>query len=381
MFKLLLLLGFFICQTKIYAQPSNYKCVYIVDSILVIDDPAEGDDISQNEIADVTVLKNKDTLKNLGFEKFDCAIYLFTKKYRLRPDSTKLIPSTKQMEIKENTWFLRGNPFNGEFIDYYYSGDKKEQGSFAKGKLNGAYKVYYKNGKLSVEREYRGGVADGMEKEYSEDGSLKQKGNFVDGKEEGIWEMYFPNGQVKQRSTFVHGVMNGEITIYYSTGQLYVVEFAENGKITPDERFEKVDKLIKKAKESDKNQDFDAAIRYCSKAVDLDTNYARTYFVRGTFKLGNLQYDEAVDDFDHALRIEPFMDVSLANRAFARIQKHEFGGGRKLVENKYVTVLAGKNNVPFSEEEKDKICSDLREAVFLGNDSKKIKDALLKYCK
>ena len=53
--------------------------IYIVDSIPVIDDPEEGNEIVETDIADVTVIKNKDTLKLLGYDKLDRAIFIFTK--------------------------------------------------------------------------------------------------------------------------------------------------------------------------------------------------------------------------------------------------------------------------------------------------------------
>jgi hypothetical protein len=77
-----------------FGQNSNDKILYVVDSIPVIDDPEEGNDISQNDIADMTVIRNKDTLKQLGYESLDGIIYLFTKEYRNRPDSLKQIPSS-----------------------------------------------------------------------------------------------------------------------------------------------------------------------------------------------------------------------------------------------------------------------------------------------
>ncbi len=79
-----------------FGQDTGGKIVYIVDSIPVIDDPEEGNEIIETDIAELTVIKNKDSLKLLGFDKFDGAIYIFTKEYRKRSDDIQLIPSSKQ---------------------------------------------------------------------------------------------------------------------------------------------------------------------------------------------------------------------------------------------------------------------------------------------
>ena len=95
--------------------------MFVVDSIPVIDDPEEGNEIVQRDVADITVIKNKDTLNRLGYSQFDGATFIFTKEYRNRPDSLKQIPSSKQMERKNGVWLFHKVSYTGRFIDYYYS--------------------------------------------------------------------------------------------------------------------------------------------------------------------------------------------------------------------------------------------------------------------
>jgi tetratricopeptide (TPR) repeat protein len=240
--------------------------------------------------------------------------------------------------------------------------------------------MYYQNGKVAAERDYRDGIENGFEMEYYEDGSLKQKGEFVNGKENGIWDMYFPNGQIKQRSHFIDGVMDGESTTYYSTGKILAVEVTKNGKTTPDKGLEKVNQAMNKGHGSYKEGDYKTAIKNYSKAIELDSSYAEAYFSRGTIKLNDFKFDEAIADFDKALRFEPFMAGALSNRAFARIRKYEFGNSRTLSKSKEMTVLASKDPVPVPQAEKEKICSDLQTALFLGTKTKMINEAISTYC-
>jgi hypothetical protein len=78
----------------------NNDIFLVVDSIFVIDDPEKGDDILNEDVSDLLIVRNKDSLKLLGYEQFDAVSFVFTKAYRSRPDSIKMIPSTKSMQKK-----------------------------------------------------------------------------------------------------------------------------------------------------------------------------------------------------------------------------------------------------------------------------------------
>lgn len=138
---------------------------------------------------------------------------------------------------------------------------------------------------------------------------------------------------------------------------------------------------MQKSKESSTNGDRKSAIKYCNKVIEIDGEYAEAYFSRGTLKLNEMLFDEAIADLDKALTIEPFMTYAIANRAFARIRKHEFGGDRELLKNSEVTVFASKKKVEISESEKVKICMDLKQAIFLGDEAEMVLEAEAKYCK
>lgn len=376
-----LTISIFLFTLRSFGQDKTENIVYIVDKITILEDPEKGNEIVESEIADINVIKNKDSLKNLGFEKFDGAIYIYTKEFRKRPEEIKQIPSTKQMERKNGIWRYNNEIYNGKFIDYYYSGRIQGEGILKNGKLEGLRKMYFQNGNLSVERYYTNSISNGLEKEYYEDGTLKQKGVLIFGKEDGIWEIYFPNGQVKRRTNYKNGIVDGESSIYYSTGKILSVEFGQNGKIIPDKRLEKITQLMNKSNESYKNDDRKAAIKFCDKAIELDNEYAEAYFSRGTIKLNEMQFDEAIADLDKALSIEPFMSNAISNRAFARIRKYEFKNSRKLVENSEVSVIAIKEKVEIPQTEKEKICNDLKQAIKLGDKVEMILEAETKYCK
>lgn len=307
----------FIINISSFGQSLGDRVAFVVDSISVVNDPAEGDEILQTDISDIVIINNKDSLNFLGYKKFDRVTFIFTKEYRGRPEDIKKIPSTKQMERKNGVWFLNNSPFNGRFIDYYYSGRKQGEGTLRDGIVNGPRKIYYQNGKVSMERYYKDGIRDSLEIEYYEDGSLKQKGLFVGGKEEGIWEAYFSNGQVRMRNIYKSGALFDTATKYYSTGKIKEKALIKDGKVIADPITLKINLLLSKSNESNKLGDTNSAINFCSKIIRLDSTYSDAYFLRGIIKLNNLRFDEAIADFDKALNFEPLMGVAMVNRAFA----------------------------------------------------------------
>lgn len=377
---ILLIISLFLIFKTSFGQSSNENIVFIVDSIAVVHDPEEGNELVQTDVADMTIIKNKDSLKLLGYERYDAVLFLFTKEYRTRPDHIKKIPSSKQMERKNGIFLLHNGPYNGPFIDYYYSGKKQGEGTFLNGILTAERKRYYQNGNLAIQSYYTKGLEDGLESEYYEDGTLKQRGGFVNGKMEGVWKSFYQNGQVKLRSKYRAGVITDTATKYYSTGIVKETAIIKNGDAIPDPGLAKINQLMAKSQESNKEGNVKAALKYCSKVIELDSTYADAYFARGTIKLNEFRFDEAIADYDKALTFEPLMEFALSNRAFARIRKYQFAGSRTLSQTNEVTVLASKDKVPIPKSEQEKICRDLDKAVFLGDKSTMISEALVNYC-
>jgi len=362
----------------------NENILYIIDSIPVIEEPKEGlGTLTEKEIDNVVVVKDKEEMESSGYKNLDGIIYVFTKEFVKRPDSIKAIPTTKLMIKKDGTWYLKNNstPYSGKFIDYYLTGKKQGEGILFNGKLKGKRLMYHTNGNVSDEVEYENGLSNGTEKRFYEDGTLMQKGDFKNGKEIGIWEMYHPNGQLEQRATFnENGEMNGESVSYYSTGKEKGKNIYINGVYQKDKVNDKLFKLYSESQELYKQVNYKGAIKKLDKALESDSIWADGYFARGTMKLNDFQFDEAIMDFDKTLEIEPYFTKAYSNRAFAIIRKYELGNGRTLSKSKDIHIIASKET-EIPESELTKICADLKKAVLLGDDNGMVIEALEKYCK
>jgi tetratricopeptide (TPR) repeat protein len=353
---LLLSLILCLCFRPAYAQNANPRIMYVVDSIPIMKDPDPADSLPPYAIAEIHVIKNKDTLALLGYSQFDGVAFIFTKAYQARPDSLKAIPSTSQLKKKNEAIYFHDYPYTGPFIDYYLIGRKRTEGRL------------------------RNGLRDGLERKYYPDGRLMEEGAWAAGKEEGIWKSYFPNGRLSLQSAYLHGELTDSAFRFYSTGMVKARVFFRNGKAISDARQSKIDDLMAKSRKSYQEEDPAGALKYTDKAIAIDSNCADAWFSRGTLKLNDFKFDEAITDFDKTLTIEPLMATALTNRAFARIRKYQFTASRTLSQSRDVTVMASKDKVDIPPAEKEIICADLNKAIWLGERKSMITEALKSYC-
>lgn len=342
-----------------FAQDAQKKeaTLYIVDSIPILSDPDENSgSISNNDIDHLEVVTNADKIKSAGYTTIDKIIYITTKEYTKRPDDIKKIPTTKSMEKKDGVWYMKDSPYNGRFIDYYLNGKIQGEGVLKNGVVDGLRTTYYQNGNKKILKAYINGVAQGPSEVYFQNGTIKQKGSFKDGKDDGLWIEYYSTGTIKRQCNFVNLVPE----------------------MTKDQK--KFFDLQGKAQELMEAEDYKGAIKKMDEAEKLNTQYADLYFYRGTAKLDNFDFDNAITDFDKAIALEPLYMEAIANRAFTRIRKYEFKNSRTLSSNSEVTVLAAKDKVEIPADDKVKICNDLNKSVELGDTKDIILDAIKNYC-
>ncbi|AFU67744.1 hypothetical protein P700755_000740 [Psychroflexus torquis ATCC 700755] len=267
----------------------NENVLYVVDSIPVIEEPKEGfGTLTENEIDNVVVVKDKKVIESSGYKDLDGIIYVFTKEYVKRPDSIKAIPSTKIMTKKNGAWYLKNSTstYSGKFIDYYLIGKKQGEGILFNGKLKGKRLHYHINGCVSDEIEYENGISNGLEQRFYDDGTLMQKGNFKNGKEIGIWEMYHPNGQLKQRTTFnEYGKMDGESVSYYSTGNEKGKNIYKKGVYQKDKINDKLFKLYNESQELYKQVNHKGAIKKTGQSVGIGLKLGRRIFCKRHYEI------------------------------------------------------------------------------------------------
>ena len=384
MFKLpIFLLVFLSVSATSFGQISNEKILFVIDSIPILNDPEEWNPIDPNDIADITVIKNKDSLKVLRSEQLDGIIYIFTKAYRNRPDSLKRIPSLKQMVVKNEIWNLNDIPYSGIYIDYYNSGKIQNKGTLLNGKLNGELTVYFKNGNKKFISNYKDGILQGVWRDYYPNGVVLSSRKYADGKMI-EHEHYFVNGQIQSEIRPKKATQYDTAFSYYSTGQV------------------KQMKLVKKhpSVQDKKTNDFNASITYFFQSINegklkdankyfysiwkVDSTSSDTRLKEGLLLMKESRFDAAIEAFDKALKLEPLMRESLVHRAVARIRKYKYAKAKHLSGGIKEIPLTLEDIISIPQDEQKKICNDLRQAVYVDFSEwyvpKMVAPAILNYC-
>jgi len=378
------LLAFLSISATSFGQSSVEKILFIIDSIPLINDPEEWNPIVKEDIADITVIKNKDSLKRIRPEQLDGIIYIFTKAYRSRPDSLKKIPSLKQMVMKNEAWNLNGMPYDGKYIDYYNSGKIQNEGTLLNGKLNGELTVYFKNGNKKSVSNYKDGILNGVWRDYYPNGVLMTSRKYAQGKSLGYEGHYFINGQIMDEKKTKKATPYDTAFSYYSTGKVKQMKLIKNGQPVFNIKTNDFNSYTTYFFLSINTGKLKDANKYFYSIWKIDSTSSDTHFKKGLLLMKEFRFDAAIEAFDEALNLEPLMRETLVHRALARIKKYKYPDAKPLSKDHNETPLTLEDIISIPGDEQAKICNDLRQAVYVDFSElyvpKIVPTAILNYC-
>jgi len=362
--NILLSFSVFLFYLNASGQAPKNAMLFVLDSIPIITDPEEWNPILPENIADSRVVSDKDTLRLLGYKNLEGVTYIFTKEYRNRPDSLKLIPSLKRMEMLDNIWSLHKIPYSGKYIDYFNSGKKQDEGTLFNGKLSGELVVYFKNGNKKSVSNFKNGILDGMWSEYYTNAAVRQTREFSLGNEKGTGKIYFITGQIQSEVKSKRDSKYDTAFIYYSTGIIREITILKNHEAVFSKKKNEINYYTTIFNQSINNGDLKEANKSFFKIWKLDSSGIDTYFLGGILRLKELHFDKAIAEFDKALMIEPMMRESLVHRALARIKKNQFLHEKKLSKNTSEE-WTSKDILLIPTAEQNKICIDIQQSEYL----------------
>lgn len=103
---------------------------------------------------------------------------------------TKDLQETSQNKA---VYYKIGAKLEGE-VSYFYKGRTIfRKVFFVKGKMDGNFYEYYNSGELKIAGKYKKGQATGNWKEYYKNGKIKKKGRYNNGDKVGIWKIFYKN--------------------------------------------------------------------------------------------------------------------------------------------------------------------------------------------
>ena len=144
------------------------------------------------------------------------------------------------------------NKKSGTWKFYRLNGTVEQVGNYRNDRINGLWKWYYPNGYLLREEEYFLGKEDGLSVEYSDSADVIAKGEYINGEKEGewyynaggdqiekgnyitglrenIWKYYFINGKLKYSGSYRQGLPDGKHKYFYENGLIKEEQYYEMG--------------------------------------------------------------------------------------------------------------------------------------------------------
>jgi tetratricopeptide (TPR) repeat protein len=380
-FILLSILFFFFSITAI-GQAVKYPMLFIIDSIPQKPNYKALASLSKRDIADMYVVKDKDSLVSLGYSNYVGIAYIFTKAYRTRPDSIKAIPSTNQMLFSDEVWYWHDIPYSGKFINYFINGKILSEGTLVNGKPNGESITYFANGNKKAIMHYEKGVLNGSMNTYYANGKLLFTGEYLKGKKKYGARSYFINGQLQ--SEIKQGNRRDTSITWHSTGKINKIRLVKKGDVvltSDDEYVSYYNNLFYQGLRMDNMRQ---ANKCLMKILALDSTSEYTYYKAAVLMLEELRFDKAIEELDKALAIEPLFTEALVLRTIARIKKQLHIKTKSLSEN-INSILTVEDFATIPINEQNIICKDLllaQEIDFTDSYVKnKIPEDILKYCR
>lgn len=145
---------------------------------------------------------------------------------------------------------------DGEYVEWYPSGQKYKEGKFVDGLEQGEWTFWHENGQIAKQPSYVEGKLDGKWTVLREDGSPIEERSYIDGKRhgtfvaydesgeqklserrfqqgepEGTWIEWYPDGEKKVEVEFLNGKLHGVKQQWYDNGQLAAREDYRAGRL------------------------------------------------------------------------------------------------------------------------------------------------------
>ena len=138
---------------------------------------------------------------------------------------------TEAQIINGNIFLQNTNePFTGNNLCEYISGQVKSKGNIKDGKLDGKLTNWYENGQRESEEYYKDGKQDGKWTKRYESGQIKSEEHYKDGKKNGKLTDWYENGQIWSEEHYKDGKKDGKWTKRYENGQIFSEEYYKDGK-------------------------------------------------------------------------------------------------------------------------------------------------------
>lgn len=115
----------------------------------------------------------------------------------------------------------QGQPFSGEALEFYPSGQMAKKESFKQGLRDGLLQQWFYNGTLAFDSRYLAGQLSGLTQSWWSNGNLRSTTPYVDGKVHGVSLQWYATGELFKKMNYMQGQELGLQQAWRRNGKLY----------------------------------------------------------------------------------------------------------------------------------------------------------------
>ncbi len=294
--KILLICCWICCSVFCKAQRDNSRVVILLDGYRV-----SFEDIKQlnpHDLDSIYVCKEAEGMKKMGYEGMDGIIEMMTKAYRLRPDSLRQIPRLKALTEEDGRYYRDGQPYTGEFVEYYLSGIPQMRG------------------------EMRDGYKEGGIESFYPDGMIKRQEFWERGKKTGKFATWYIDGSPRCLYLNTGSAEDLKKVCKYSDGRVKYVARPVGDGWKYEKEWEVIQKLLEKGRQFMKEGKPEKAEKAFTQAIRLNDGCAEAYYYRAMVYFDSVDIEKSLKDIDIAIALDPARLEWYKDRAFYRMRKY-----------------------------------------------------------
>ena len=115
----------------------------------------------------------------------------------------------------------QGQPFSGEAVKFYPSGQLAKKESFKQGLRDGYLQQWFYNGTLAFDSRYLAGQLAGLTQSWWSNGNLRSATPYVNGKVHGVSLQWYATGELFKKMNYMQGQELGLQQAWRRNGKLY----------------------------------------------------------------------------------------------------------------------------------------------------------------
>ena len=123
-----------------------------------------------------------------------------------------------------------------KIVGHFKNGKVSREFEMKNGDFDGNYNEYYSTGQLYEQQVYVNDERQGLYQVFYPNGKIMEEGNYENGEANGVYKKYYSTGKIKEEITYINDVRHGETKFYNSAGKLVKVKTYVDGEVISEKK-------------------------------------------------------------------------------------------------------------------------------------------------